>query len=126
MARSKQSQLPELQSTFRKISELLYDTKVPPEVLERDVMPFIADDVVFVDPWQEGGQRDRYRLGLAGFHRMLKFGLELFQVNVTLDEAAGTGRAIADGVMQLRLFEPLITYPLRTILVYEFTLEPGG
>ncbi len=126
MARTRQAQLPQLQDTFRKISQLLYDTKVPPEVLEREVMPFIAEDVVFVDPWQEGGRRDRYRLGLAGFHRMLKFDLDLFQVNVTLDEPAGKGRAIADGVMNLRLLEPLLTYPLRTVLVYEFTLEPEG
>jgi hypothetical protein len=115
-----------LQEQFRQLSTFLYDTSVSAEVLEREVMPFIADDVVFVDPWQQGGGRDHYRLGLAGFHRMLKFDLDLFQVNVTLDEGAGKGRAIVDGVMNLRLLEPLLTYPLRTILVYDFTLTEAG
>jgi hypothetical protein len=114
----------QLQTQFQKISRLLYDTKVSTHRLEQEVMPHIAEDVVFLDPWQEGSGRDRYRLGLAGFHQMLRFDLDLFQTSVTVDRDAGKGRAMVDGVMHLNLLQPLLSYPLRTFLVYEFTLLP--
>ena len=118
--------LQKLQADFEKLSRLLYDTSVPPSVLEHEVMPHIAEDVVFVDPWQEGAGRDRYRLGLAGFHTMLRFDLEITQTSVTLAADGKSGRALVDGVMHLDLLKPLYSYPLRTFLVYEFTVAPGS
>ncbi len=115
-----------LESRFREISHLLYDTNVPMDVLDAQVMPFIADDVTFVDPWQTGSGRERYRLGLAGFHRMMRFHLDPVQVSVQLAAGGDKGRAIVDGVMHLRQFAPLLTYPLRTILVYDFRLDAAG
>lgn len=112
-----------LEARFKEVSLLLYDTSVRPERLEREVMPYIADDVLFVDPWQSEGGRQRYRVGLAGFHAMFRFHLSIRQVNVTLNEAEDGGSALVDGVMHLRQFAPLLTYPLRTILRYDFTLD---
>ena len=63
-----------------------------------------------------------YRRGAAAFHTMFKFDFDVFQLNVQLDAHARTGRGIVDGVMNLRQFSWLYTYPLRTILVYDFTL----
>ena len=117
--------LQKLQADFERLSRLLYDTSVPPSVLEHEVMPHIAEDVVFVDPWQEGKGRDRYRLGLAGFHTLLKFTLDITQASVTLSPDGKHGRALVDGVMHLDLLKPLYSYPLRTFLVYEFTVDPG-
>ena len=112
-----------LEERFRKVSELLYDTRVPADVLREEVMPFVGEDVVFVDPWQTGGGREVYERGAAGFHCMLRFDFDITQLNVQLDEGQRKGRAIVDGVMNLRQFSWLYTYPLRTILVYDFTLE---
>ena len=40
---------------------------------------------------------------------------------------SGLSGAIADGIMQLKLFEPIVTYPLRTIVVFDFVVtDPGG
>ena len=116
-----------LEERFRKLSELLYDTRVPADVLHEEVMPFVAEDVVFVDPWQTGSGRETYQRGAAGFHCMLRFDLDITQVNIQLGEDRRRGRAIVDSVMNLRQFSWLYTYPLRTLLVYEFSLaEPGA
>jgi hypothetical protein len=116
----------DLEALFRKLSLLLYDTRVPVEVLEAQVMPYIADDVVFTDPWQTGSGRENYRLGLAGFHRLLRFRLDPVQVSVQLNANGDQGRAMVDAVMHLELLAPLYTYPLRTILVYDFRLDASG
>lgn len=112
-----------LEERFRKVSELLYDTRVPSDVLNEEVMPFVGEDIVFVDPWQTGGGREVYQRGAAGFHCMLRFDFDITQINVQLDEDQRKGRAIVDGVMNLKQLSWLYTYPLRTILVYDFTLE---
>lgn len=112
-----------LEARFKQLSLLLYDTSVRPERLEREVMPYIGRDVVFVDPWQTEGGRERYRAGLSGFHAMFRFHLEIRQVNVTLNDAQDGGSAILDSVMQLRQLAPVLTYPLRTILRYDFVIE---
>jgi hypothetical protein len=119
--------IPALEDRFRRISLALYDTSVPADILDREVLPYLADDVRFTDPWQQGAGRETYRKGAAGFHCMFRFDFDIFQLNVQLDEQAKKGRAIVDGVMNLKQLSPLVTYPLRTILVYEFTgLEPAA
>ena len=115
-----------LEERFRRISELLYDTRVPAQVLEEEVTPFLAEDVSFTDPWQSGSGKETYRRGAAGFHCMLRFDFDIFQLNIQLEEGHQRGRAIVDGIMNLRQFSWLYTYPLRTILVYDFTLQPAG
>lgn len=115
-----------LETRFKELSLLLYDTSVRPAQLESDVIPYIADGVVFVDPWQTEGGRERYRAGLNGFHAMFRFHLEIRQVNVTLNAGKTGGSALLDGVMHLRQFAPVFTYPLRTILRYDFVLEANG
>ena len=115
-----------LEERFRKVSELLYDTRVPADVLKQEIMPFVGEDIVFVDPWQTGGGREVYERGAAGFHCMLRFDFDITQINVQLDEDRHKGRVIVDGVMNLKQFAWLYTYPLRTILVYDFTLEASS
>ncbi|MBK7862202.1 MAG: nuclear transport factor 2 family protein [Archangiaceae bacterium] len=115
----------DLDALFGRLTTLLYDTEVPMETLEAEVMPYIADDVKFTDPWQSESGREQYRAGLAGFHRMFRFHLDTYQVGVRLDPDGKTGRAIVDSVMHLKQLAPLLTYPLRTILVYDFRVEGG-
>ncbi len=115
-----------LERRFARLSRLLYDTRVPADVLDREVAPCLAADVTFVDPWQTGGGRAAYRLGLDGFHRLFRFHFDLHQVSVQLDAGGRSGRALVDGVMQLEAFAPLYTFPLRTMLVYRFTLDAHG
>lgn len=110
-----------LEARFRRLSTLLYDTSVPPAQLDAEVLPFLADDVRFTDPWQEEQGLVRYRLGAAGFHTMFSFTLDITQVSV--QRQPGGGRAIVDGVMQLTPVRWLPAFPLRTILVFGFTLE---
>lgn len=112
----------QLEERFRRLTELLYDTRVPSHVLDEEVLPYLAENVRFTDPWQQGEGRETYRCGAAGFHCMFSFDFDIFQVNVQLEEGGTGGRAIVDGVMNLKQFSWLYTYPLRTILVYDFTL----
>ncbi|HEY8208681.1 MAG TPA: hypothetical protein VIG99_14425 [Myxococcaceae bacterium] len=119
-----------LEERFRRITHLLYDTSVAPEDLDREIEPFLADDVRFTDPWQGEAGREKYRLGAAGFHAMFRFRFELYQLHVDLDEDGRRGRALADGVMHLQPVRFLPSYPLRTILAYELEVTdpdaPGG
>lgn len=115
----------ELAVTFRRLSERLYDTGVPMPVLDDEVTPYLDPNVTFTDPWQRGAGIDHYRLGLAGFHSMFHFTLEIKQVGVTVDTERANGRAIVDAVMHLRPVAFLPSYPLRTILTFTFLLAPG-
>ena len=111
-----------LEERFRRMTQLLYDTSVPAQVLDEEVLPLLSEDVSFTDPWQQGAGRETYRRGAAGFHCMLSFDFDIFQLNVQLEEGGLKGRAIVDGIMNLKQLRWLYTYPLRTILVYDFTL----
>ena len=56
----------QLERQFHTITQLLYTTSVPGAALDQLVLPYIADDVVFKDPWQEGGNKQLYRIGMKG------------------------------------------------------------
>lgn len=55
-----------LEKKFREINDLLYTTSVPNEDLEEKVLPYVAKDVIFRDPWQEGGNKTFYSIGMKG------------------------------------------------------------
>ena len=111
-----------LEEAFRRLTGLLYDTSVTRERMEAEVAPILAEGVTFKDPWQTGVGKDAYRLGMAGFHAMFRFDFEIHQLNVSLAPDGRTGRAMVDGVMQLKQLEPIFTYSLRTILTFAFTI----
>lgn len=115
-----------LEERFRWLTVALYDTSVPPAQVDAAIRPYLDDAVRFVDPWQTEAGVGKYRLGLAGFHTLFRFHFELYQLAVTLDADGRRGRCIADGVMHLKQFAPLLTYPLRTILTYDFTVQDAG
>ncbi|ADO67991.1 hypothetical protein [Stigmatella aurantiaca] len=123
MSQKDQALIHRLEERFRRVTEVLYDTSVPADVLDEEVLPYLAEDIVFTDPWQRGAGIEDYRLGAVGFHLMFSFDFEVYQLNVQLEENQKKGRAIVDGVMNLKQFSWLYTYPLRTILVYDFTLD---
>lgn len=52
-----------LESRFRSLVTLLYDTSVSLAVLESDVCPFLAPDVAFADPWLRGRGYRQVRRG---------------------------------------------------------------
>ncbi|APR77488.1 Hypothetical protein A7982_02835 [Minicystis rosea] len=114
----------ELEEHFREITRLMYDTEVPLPVLEERVYPYLAPGVIFEDPWLRARGFRRFTIGLRGFHCVIRFDFDIFQIGVQLD-ARGGGRALVDGVMNLRQLG-FYTYPLRTILVYDFVLTEGG
>jgi hypothetical protein len=123
----RQELIRELEAKFHHLTDLLYDTRVPPQRLEDEVLPLLTEEVTFKDPWQVGAGRDRYAVGMKGFHAMFDFRFEFHQVCVSLDAEATRGRALVDGVMHLWQSSRLFTYPLRTILRYDFTLaSPDG
>ena len=116
-----------IEAKIAHLSSLLYDTQVTPARLFSEALPYLADDIYFKDPWQEGGGIDKYKLGMKGFHSMFYFNFDTYQTTVTLEEKKPgynwlEGRAMIDGTMNLRQFSWLFTYPLRTILVYKFRL----
>jgi len=106
------------------ISKALYHTSISPKELEQ-YLPYIADNIYFKDPWQSGGGKDKYKLGMKGFHNMLNFSFEEYQVGVLVDTDSGEGRAIIDGRMMLKQFSWIYIYPLRTILRYNFRVRQG-
>ena len=110
---------------FRRITLLLYDSTVPTSRLDAELVPYLDPQIRFTDPWQQGHGLTSYRLGAAGFHSMFRFDFEVKQVGVTVDEAQRRGRAMVDGVMNLKMLAPFYTYPLRTLLTYEFQLTGG-
>lgn len=114
-----------LRERFIDLTRLLYDTRVPLGVLDREVMPHIAPDVEFVDPWVHTSGKRIFRRGLRGFHCSFLFDFTVAQAAVQLDARGVLGRAIVDGVMNLRSLR-FYAYPLRTTLVYDFTLAAGG
>jgi hypothetical protein len=101
---------------------MLYDTSVAPARVDEVIAELLDEGVRFVDPWQTAAGKEKYRLGAAGFHSMFRFDFEIHQAAVELAPDGLTGRALVDGVMHLR-YVPFIPYPLRTILVYRFTLD---
>ncbi|CAF1229993.1 unnamed protein product [Rotaria sordida] len=112
----------QLEQQFTNITQLLYTTSVSCTELDRRVLPYIADDIIFKDPWQEGSSKQLYRIGMKGFHNMFHFTFDIFQLNVKLNNDKTTGRCIVDGIMNLEQFSWIYTYPLRSILTYEFRL----
>jgi hypothetical protein len=123
----RQELIGELEARFQHLTDLLYDTRIPPKRLEDEVLPHLTADVTFKDPWQVGAGRDRYAVGMKGFHAMFDFRFEFHQVSVSLDAQAARGRALVDGVMHLRQSSRVFSYPLRTIIRYDFTLaSPQG
>jgi hypothetical protein len=115
----------QLEARFRELTLLMYDTQVPISVLEERVHPYLAPHVVFEDPWLRAHGARRFRVGLCGFHSVIRFDFEIFQLDVQLNAGGDGGRVLVDGVMNLRQLV-FYTYPLRTILVYDFTLPEGG
>ncbi|MBI5611054.1 MAG: hypothetical protein HY902_19435 [Deltaproteobacteria bacterium] len=116
----------DLEHRFRQLSELLYDTSVDPKLADAAIAPLLADDVTFTDPWQQASGRDKYRLGIAGFHAMLRFKLDIWQLSVQLSEDARRCRVLVDGVMQLQPLGAWYTFPLRTQLVYDCSVAADG
>ncbi len=114
----------ELADTFRTLVGLMYDTEVPLSTLDERVVPFLAPDVSFTDPWLTARGLNRIRAGMRGFHCAFRFDLVVSQLDVLLDEGGEGGRVLVDGVMRLRSI-PRYEYPLRTFLVLEFVLTGG-
>jgi hypothetical protein len=116
----------ELEERFRHLSLLLYDTSVDPKLADAAIAPLLAANVTFTDPWQQASGHRKYRIGIAGFHAMFRFKLELFQLSVQLSDDASHCRILADGVMRLQPLGAWYTFPLRTQLVYQCSLAADG
>ena len=112
----------ELRARFTRLTHLLYDTRIPLDVLDREVIPLCAPDIEFVDPWVHVRGRDVFRTGLRGFHCVIHFDFDVLQVAVQRSFGGEKARVIVDGVMQLRQLQ-VYTYPLRTTLVFDVALS---
>jgi len=114
-----------IEAKIERFNKQFYDTSVPPHRIWKEVEPYIAEDIYFKDPWQVGGGIEKYKLGLRGFHSMFYFDWDTYQTSVFLEEKRPgynwiEGRAMIDGMMHLRQFSWIYTFPLRTIIVYKF------
>lgn len=69
-----------LEKKTKDLFNLLYNTDVPIEALDAEVLPYIHENVGFKDPWQEGRGKGGYREGMRGFHCQFYFDCDLFQV----------------------------------------------
>jgi hypothetical protein len=112
----------QLEREFSAIVQLLYTTSVPNPVLEQQVLPYISKNIIFKDPLQEVNGKELYRISMKGFHNMFHFTFDTFQLNVKLNDDGKTGRCIVDGIMNFKQFSWIYTYPLRSILIFEFRL----
>lgn len=115
----------QLAAHFRELTLLMYDTSVPIAQLEARVYPHLAPDIEFIDGILTASGARKFKVGLRGFHCVFYFDFDIFQLDVQLNENGDGGRVLVDGVMNLRTV-PYYSYPLRTMLVYDFTLIDGG
>jgi len=115
----------EIEDRFTQLTLLMYDTSVPRRVLEEQVYPHLGPTIEFVDPWILARGRRKFITGLRGFHCAIRFTFDIFQINVQMNEQGNGGRVLVDGVMNLNQLV-IYTYPLRTILAYDFTMTKGG
>jgi len=115
----------QLEARIGRLTELMYTTSVPLSTLEEEVIPCLSPDIQFVDPWVRVRGIQRFLAGLRGFHCVIRFDFDIVQLDVKLNEARDGGRAMVDGVMNLRQLR-FYNYPLRTILVYDFVMTDGG
>lgn len=122
---SKKLGVHELERRFTEMTQLLYTTSIPVPELREKVYPHLAPTVVFRDPWVRASGLQQFWVGLRGFHAVIRFDFDIFQLAVELNERGDGGRVLVDGVMNLRQLV-VYTYPLRTQLVYEFDLSPDG
>lgn len=101
---------------------MLYDTSVPLDQLDREVIPHMAPDIEFLDPWVHVRGLEAFRTGLRGFHCAIHFDFDVLQVAVQRSFGGEKARVIVDGVMNLRQLQVYV-YPLRTTLVYDVALS---
>lgn len=112
----------QLEREFSNLVQLLYTSSVPGPLLERQVVPYLAKNIHFKGPLQENNGKELYRVSIKGFHNLLHFTFDTFQLNIKLNDDGRTGRCIVDGIINIKQFSWLYTYPLRTMLVFEFRL----
>jgi hypothetical protein len=110
----------ELEKKFKTIFNVSYNTNVPIPVMEKEMLPYLHEDIGFKDAWQEGRGIKGYVDGMHGFHSMFTFESEIYQVSVALDKDGKSGRAIVDGVMNIKPLKWFWVYALRVIIVYHF------
>lgn len=110
---------------FTELTHLLYDTSVPVAVLQEKVYPLLGSDITFRDPWIRGKGLSQFWTGLRGFHAIVRFTFDITQLAVQMNARGNGGRVLVDGTMNLNQLV-VYTYPLRTQLVYEFTISPDG
>jgi len=112
----------QLEQEFTTIVRLLYSSSVPRPALESQILPYIAKNIHFKDPLQEGNGKELYRDSIKGFHNLFYFTHDTFQLQIKLNNDGRTGRCIVDGIINIRQFSWLYTYPLRAMFVFEFRL----
>ncbi|XXX74234.1 hypothetical protein WMF30_41980 [Sorangium sp. So ce134] len=117
--------LADLEDRFRRLSLLMYDTSVSIATLEKEVYPYLAPGIEFVNPWRRVRGVETYQVDLSGARGGPRFDLNVSQLSVRLCEPSDAGRALVDGILYLRLF-PRCAYPVRMILTYEFDMIDGG
>ena len=119
----------ELEDHFKEITLLLYDTDVPLSTMRDKVYGYISPNITFTDPWQTITGLPMYTNAAAGFHCGIFFDFDIYQLNVQMITNK-KGRCIVDGTMNLNQLRGMLripyTYPLRTLLVYDFVLTDDG
>ncbi|KAL9657825.1 hypothetical protein ABK040_013162 [Willaertia magna] len=116
----------ELEEKFKELTLLFYTTKVKHKELDQKAMPYVDENVTFTDPWQTDSGIQVFWTQLKGFHSIIFFDFTILSLNVTLNENKQGGRVVVDGWMNLQQFKRIYTYPLRTILVYDFVITGEG
>lgn len=114
-----------LEEKFRQITLHFYDTWISYGDMQKECFPFIHEEVIFKDPWQTVVGIKNYWNAAKGFHSSIFFDFDIHQLNISLNDKKDRGRCIVDGTMNLKQLQ-LYTYPLRTILVYDFVVVGDG
>jgi hypothetical protein len=114
----------ELESRIRALTLLMYDTSVSRPTLREKVEPYLAPDIKFLDPWLRAQGASKFKVGLHGFHCVIRFDFDIAQMSAVISDDGKRGRVVVEGTMNLRQLV-VYTYPLRTILVYEVDLVGG-
>lgn len=66
------------------------------------MLPHVAPDIEFWDPWVHVRGKSIFRTGLRGFHCAIRFDVEILQLDVRVNERGDGGRVLVDGREALR------------------------
>ncbi|KAF0974867.1 hypothetical protein FDP41_006341 [Naegleria fowleri] len=120
-------QTEDLEKRFSSLTHLIYNTQTKVQDLDEHVAPFLDEHVSYEDPFQFVSGKNTVLTQLKGCHLSMFFESKIEQLDIQMKENQEGGRVLIDAWMNMNQFKWIIgTFPIRTILVYDFVMINEG